>query len=417
MRQFADEKGAWPLQFVQELSALAWAKDPDGRYVYVNGAALEAFGLDEEAILGRTDGDIFPAETAESFRKNDQLALEQRKRLQTVEVLNGKDGVPRYSLVAKFPLYGPDGTTYIAGTAIDITEQRTVYAHQEFLFNISEMIRVARNADSLMHDAAVALGEFLKVDRCLFNEIDLETDREIVRSEFTRSGASVIGEHAVSTYSPSTTASMRDGKTVVNRDSKTDERTAPYFDSVYGPAGERSYVAVPMMRDVQWVGSLWCSSSLPRNWTDQDVQLIEGVAERIWAAVERLRTETRLRQYAERTSLLLELGDLTRNISDSDQIQMAVADLLGKYLGVNRVTFAEIDGDTAMVRGAYNRNVKPLPERMNYRDLGSRLVEQWSAGIPVVVNDIESDLRFDDTERVKLREVETRAFLTVTYLK
>lgn len=130
MKKFADEKGGLFLQFVQELPAQAWAKDMAGRYIYVNAAAVEAFGLSEEAILGRTDGEIFSEEIAENFRKNDRLALEQGSRLRSVEVRNDKNGVPRYSLVTKFPLHSDDGTTLVAGTAIDVTEQRNAYSHQ-----------------------------------------------------------------------------------------------------------------------------------------------------------------------------------------------------------------------------------------------------------------------------------------------
>jgi len=417
MKKFAEEKGDWFLQFVQDLPALAWAKDMDGRYIYVNAATVQAFGRAADAILGQSDAELFSQETAEVFRKNDQSALELGRRLQTVEVLHDAKGNPRYSLVTKFPIKDGDGTTYVAGTAIDITEQHTVYAQQEFLFQISEMIRTAGDADALMRDITAALGGFVKVDRCLFNEIDLKADREIVVSEFDTVGRSVIGEHRVSAYSPETTALMRSGKTVVNRDSKVDDRTTPYFESVYEPAGERSYVAVPMIRDGQWVGSLWCSSVTTRNWTDQDVQLIEAVAERTWAAVERLRTETSLRQYAERNSLLLELGDLTRNVSDPNEIQKIASDLLGKYLGVSRVAYAEIEGDEAVLRGGYNKGVEPLPERLKYATFGSELVELWKAGEMVVVHDVDADERFDESERANFGRSEIRALVTTTLIK
>ena len=294
MEGLENNRDAWFLEFLQNLPALAWAKDGAGRYVFVNSAAVKAFGKPESEILGATDFDIFTRSVAEGFRRNDELAAQKGSPLQTVEVLPDQDGVLRYSLVTKFPVSTADGETYIAGTALDITDQRPAHAHQAFLFGISETIRVATDTDALLAETAEALGKFLAIDRCLFNEIDVGKDIETVRSEYASTGPSVIGQHPVSAYSPETTGQMMQGRTVVNRDSKRDERTASHFESVYEPAGERSYVAVPMMRGGNWVASLWCSSREPRNWTDQETQLIETVAERTWAAVERLRSENAL---------------------------------------------------------------------------------------------------------------------------
>jgi len=56
----------------------------------------------------------------------------------------------------------------------------------------------------------------------LFNEIDLENDTEIVHSDYCRGVESVVGKHKISEYSSITSAEMREGKTVVNSDSKTD---------------------------------------------------------------------------------------------------------------------------------------------------------------------------------------------------
>jgi PAS domain S-box-containing protein len=294
MERLEDNRDAWFLAILHNLPALAWAKDGEGRYVFVNNAAAEAFGRPESDIIGNTDFDIFPPSIAQGFRRNDELAAKKGSAVQTIEVLPDRDGIPRYSLVTKFPALAADGNVLICGTALDITDQRTAYAHQEFLFGISEKIRIATDADKLMEQTAETLGKFLGVDRCLFNEIDLGRDIETVRSEFSTGGKPVVGTHRISAYSSDTREQMQNGRTVVNRDSKADRRTSEFYDEVYGPAGERSYVAVPMLRDGRWVASLWCSSRKTRDWTEQETLLIETIAERTWSAVERLRSEKML---------------------------------------------------------------------------------------------------------------------------
>jgi signal transduction histidine kinase/CheY-like chemotaxis protein len=52
------------------------------------------------------------------------------------------------------------------------------------------------------------------------------------------------------------------------------------------------------MRDGGWVASLWASDDEPREWTKDEVSLLQTVAERAWTAIEKLRAE------AERERLL-----------------------------------------------------------------------------------------------------------------
>jgi len=104
----------------------------------------------------------------------------------------------------------------------------------------------------------------------------------------------VTDEVIVSTYSSAGSKAMSKGRTVVNKDSRTDQRTRELYKKVYARSKERAYVAVPMLRDGRWVASLWCSDDKPRDWTAAEVTLIESIAERTWAAVERVRNEQAL---------------------------------------------------------------------------------------------------------------------------
>ena len=140
------------------------------------------------------------------------------------------------------------------------------------------------------------IGTHLDLHRCLFNEIDLETDTEIVHSDFARTGESVAGTHRLSDYSTATSELMMSGDTVVNHDSKRDPRTADRYSTTYGPNNERAYVTVPMMRNGKWSGSLWCSDDKPRRWTGREIALLGSIAERVWSGVARLRADHALRE-------------------------------------------------------------------------------------------------------------------------
>ncbi|HKQ49772.1 MAG TPA: PAS domain S-box protein [Phycisphaerae bacterium] len=109
--------------FMRYLPGAAWMKDLSGRYVYANLEAEAVFNTPLEHLRGKTDEDIFPVETARQFRENDRRAIEEGGSLQTIEVLQQKDGVTHRSMVRKFTVPGYDGEpAYVAGVAFDITD-------------------------------------------------------------------------------------------------------------------------------------------------------------------------------------------------------------------------------------------------------------------------------------------------------
>lgn len=111
-------------RFMDQLPGLAWIKDLDGRYVYVNSTARKTFGRSGEPVLGKTDDDLFPEETAKQFKENDRRALASEVGLQTIESLLHDDGTVHYSLVHKFPFRGPkDSHVLVGGIAVDITDR------------------------------------------------------------------------------------------------------------------------------------------------------------------------------------------------------------------------------------------------------------------------------------------------------
>lgn len=52
-----------------------WMKDLDGRYTYCNDLFARSFGGEAGGVLGKTDFDLFPAETAVAFQENDRKAI------------------------------------------------------------------------------------------------------------------------------------------------------------------------------------------------------------------------------------------------------------------------------------------------------------------------------------------------------
>jgi PAS domain S-box-containing protein len=154
-------------RFMQQLPGLAWIKDRAGRYVYANDAVEKAFGIRLTELLGRTDRELFPPETAAQFGEHDQLALDSETGIQTIEALQHPDGTVHHSLVSKFPIAVREGEdALVGGVAIDITERKQYedaladadLRKNEFLAMLAHELRnplaPIRNALEIMRRAA-----------------------------------------------------------------------------------------------------------------------------------------------------------------------------------------------------------------------------------------------------------------------
>ncbi len=101
-----------------------FAKDRQGRYLLANKALGEFTGRDAADLLGRTDADLFPAEVAARFARDDaDLLASGSPRI--YEESFPHDGTTVTALTVKFLLAGADGTPYaVCGIATDISDRK-----------------------------------------------------------------------------------------------------------------------------------------------------------------------------------------------------------------------------------------------------------------------------------------------------
>jgi signal transduction histidine kinase/CheY-like chemotaxis protein len=189
-------------------------------------------------------------------------------------------------------------------------------ARLTILVRVSELIRTLHDPYELSYAVAETVGRHLNVRRCLFNETDVARDLEIVHRDYCDGAESVAGEHRISDYSSVSTLDMQRGITVVNVDSKIDTRTAADYQRSYEATGERAYVAVPLMREGHWVASLWVSDDKPREWTKDELSLLQTVAERTWTAIEKLRAEDQREQLLQREQEARDAAEKANQLKD-----------------------------------------------------------------------------------------------------
>src|SRR4029453_14400735 len=90
---------------------------------------------------------------------------------------------------------------------------------------------------------------------------------------------------------------------------------------------------------------------------------------------------------------------------------------LGEHLGVNRVGYAELENREYVVRREYARGVAPLAGQGPVGSFAASLRDAFRRGETGVVDDVDTDSRFSDAERVAMQARQIAAFVGVMLLK
>ena len=121
---------------MQSSTDLSFAKDKDFRYICCSPAfAAFAGQTDESGVIGKTDFELFPLQTAEQFRLDDMNLFESGKMIvDKVEPIPSDDGIQHYSSTSKYILFDTmGGIVGLYGIGRDITEYRTSYSQLKLL--------------------------------------------------------------------------------------------------------------------------------------------------------------------------------------------------------------------------------------------------------------------------------------------
>ncbi len=147
------------LQAIMDNSpAVIYAKDAQGRYIFVNHKFEELFQKRSDELIGKTNFDVFPAEFAEKYADSDEQIFESGKTLETEELTSLNDE-QRSFLSVKFPLRDDDENIYaVCCISTDISERKK----QETLLRRSQkMEALGQLTGGIAHDYNNMLGIIL----------------------------------------------------------------------------------------------------------------------------------------------------------------------------------------------------------------------------------------------------------------
>ena len=264
---------------------------------------------------------------------------------------------------------------------------RASEARSRFLADLAEATRRVGDPDAVLAATVERLRAQLNVPRCAYAEVDADQDGIQVRYDAAAAGTpSVAGRFRLADFGPPLLAALRAGRTAA----VTDVRADPLTDGG-GPAmaavGVAAVVNVPVVKDGRLVAVLAAHESRRRAWTADEVRLVEAVAERSWAEVERARAVRSLRASEARSAYLVELGDALRPLSDPAAVQAVAAAVMGRHLGVNRVAYFEIDGGDYVIDHDYVDGTASFVGRHPTASFGPAILDPLLAGRTVAEAD------------------------------
>ena len=320
-------------------------KDRAQRYLFVNGACAAVLGREPEAIIGRSDDELYPPTVAAALRAVDQEVMATgQTRTVTEWVPSARDGgALRAWTSVKAPLRDAAGT--IVGVIVTARDETARYVRErqdQLLVALDEAIRPLGEPDAIMQAATELLGRALDAGRSNYTEIDEGAGALRVRQNFTQRGMpSVVGTYRLDDFA-TLLPSFRAGAPVVIADTRADPRTAPIvalpeLDAVKA----RAMLDVPLVRHGVLVGVLSVNHPTPRAWRDDEVALVRAVAERTWRVLDQARAA---RALAAREAQLRTMLDTLPTLAWTARADGYIDEYNARWYEYTGTTPAEMEG-------------------------------------------------------------------------
>jgi diguanylate cyclase (GGDEF)-like protein/PAS domain S-box-containing protein len=328
-----DEERARLHGLISAIPDLLWLKTPDGRYQGCNASFAQFFGVSDTDIIGKTDFDLAGPELAESFRLHDRYAMQSQAFVTHEETLSfAADGYRGTFEMTRTPMFGPDGQLIaILGIGRDITRRKQAELVQQI--RVATLNRLAGNhgLNDVLHHIALELETLrpeMRVSILLKNLDDglLYTAASPSLPDFYNKAVNGLrpgfGRGSCGT-------ACATGETVIVEDVATHPHWADYTE-IAARAGLRACWSIPFKDEHEDVlGTFGVYYSECRAPDPDDLDLIDEFAKLAGLAVQRVRSETALRQAAA--------------VIASTREGVMITDMTPAIVAVNRA-FTEITG-------------------------------------------------------------------------
>jgi PAS domain S-box-containing protein len=176
-------------------------------------------------------------------------------------------------------------------------------ARKAFLLALTDAIRPVADPEKISDVAMTLLSNHLGANRVVYFVV--EQPDYVVAGQHSADVPRLGGRYPIAMFGDDLFRSMSDGHILVSNDIHESGFTAHQV-AAFTHLQLRSYLVIPLVKEGTFVGGLTVHFSMPHVWKNDEIKLVEDVAERTWAAVERARafaaltsSEHRFRSLAE----------------------------------------------------------------------------------------------------------------------
>jgi PAS domain S-box-containing protein len=339
------ESQAFFNSFMDNSPAVAFMKDDEGRYVYVNKPFEKVFGQKLSFLKGRTSFDWLPPISAADTHEDDLKVLEAGRPQECVESWPAGDGTMRHWLVFKFPTIDSAGRRYISGVGVDITARRHAeealaqQAQREAMSHrISQAIRCSLDSHEIYRTAVRELGSYLDVDRCSL----------YMRDDRGRSATNVAEYHVEGVQPAASDFPLSHLQTLISAldttgvlaftDAEHDEQIKDLYSNILSKANVKSimYVAIRVGDDVPAAFAL-STTKQTRRWSEVDVEISKAIADQTGIAIRQAELYQKAEATSTREALVNRLTMLIRASLSLPEVLSTATRELGRALSASRV--------------------------------------------------------------------------------
>lgn len=293
--------------------------------------------------------------------------------------------------------------------------------HQAFLIDWSDRIRGEASPDAIIATTLEWLGGHLGATRTTYAECDPTGKMFTVTGEWRHAVSSIRGNSfLLQSVGAAVDREWTAGEIIRYEDVANDPRLEPAAVARYLGADIRAFVSAPLVQGGRMRSALSVQHKEARRWHDGEIQLICDIAERTWVALERAHAQAALQERERNQAFLLSWNDRIRQHTNARDILAETLAALGEHLGAMRTNFAEAEDDGASLC-VLQEWTTGLPSIVNQRypsaALGTKLAAAHMSGLPVRVNDVATDPRFDEQNRPLFDSLQIAAVLTLPMMR
>jgi PAS domain S-box-containing protein len=272
---------------------MVWVCRPDGTLDYMNSHGLGYFGATlRECTRLFPSGAIAHPDDREHSRDAWEQALRLEEALTLEARLQRSDGVFRWHLIRAEPVRDDAGRLLKwMGTSTNVHNAREGSELSAFLLELSTEFARMDNPHELVSTAMLRLRQHLGAAQVTLAEFDHDLGQAVMLRQDRNDGANLQVANLPLAPFETLSREARKGQVTTVRNLSVDSPVASLHNRWYGLDNVRAVVSAPLLHGGALVATLSVVEESPRNWTAPEVELTRRVAELVWPALEKARSD------------------------------------------------------------------------------------------------------------------------------